>query len=404
MKAIVVYYSGTGSTQKVAKAVHKGMKDVLGKCDIASIKNIDPKDMARYDLVTIGGPIWYYRETANLRQFAYNMPQMDGKYCVLFCSHGSQPSGFFFSLAPTLIKKGLKIIGWGDWYGSVYQVLHMPKPYLTDGHPDDIDLQEAESFGKEMADRANKISMGQTELIPEIPKGKKADPLWQPHTMTGPPPGPPPGAEKGGEARPMPPIPEPPVRSVNMEKCQYPSCTICIDNCLVNAFDFSEAPPKVKQDCLQCNLCNRLCPYDAIEVTGGRLGLGLATSKSIDMTKCKYPECTICIDHCAMDSIDFSQDPPVFKHNCEKDDLCWVICPEGAIEMANLEATHGAMQMTSGDHHFNRDLAEAEKTGRFRRLVPMDKIGWDNPIWKMKQHPRFDIKELYDDNADEISE
>jgi ferredoxin len=104
-----------------------------------------------------------------------------------------------------------------------------------------------------------------------------------------------------------------------------------------------------------------------------------------------------------MNSIDFSQNPPVFKNSCEKDDLCWVICPEGAIEIANLETTHGAMQMTSGEHGFNKALDEAEKTGRFRRLVPLDKVGWDNPIWKMKQHPRFNIKDIYDDNADEIS-
>jgi len=363
MKGIVVYYSGTGSTQKVAKAIHKGMKSVLDVCDLASIKKIDPKDMAKYDIIAIGGPIWYYRETANVRLFAYNMPKMNGKYCIPFCVHGTQPIGFFYSLVPTLRKKGLTIIGWGDWYGSVYQVLHMPKPYLTDGHPDTIDLKEAQAFGKEMAERAMKIAAGQTNLIPAIPKGKKADPLWQPHTMFGPPPGPPPGGEKTGQgARPqMPPLPTPPIRKINIAKCKYPACTVCIDNCLVNAFDFSKNPPKVKQNCLQCNICDRLCVYGAIEVTGGRAGASLPTTKSIDMKKCKYPKCTICIDHCSMNSIDFSQNPPVFKNSCEKDDLCWVICPEGAIEIANLETTHGAMQMTSGEHGFNKALEQSKR-------------------------------------------
>ncbi len=47
MKGIVVYYSGTGNTQKIAKAIHKGMETVLKKCDIASVKKIDPNDVAK---------------------------------------------------------------------------------------------------------------------------------------------------------------------------------------------------------------------------------------------------------------------------------------------------------------------------------------------------------------------
>ena len=408
MKGIVVYYSGSGSTQKVSRSIYLGMKSVLEQCDIASIKNIDPKDMAKYDVTAIGGPIWYFRETANLRLFAYNMPEMTGKYVIPFCVHGASPSGFFFSLVPTLLKKGLTVIGWNDWYGSVFHVLHMPKPYLTDGHPDAIDLKEAEQFGKEMAERARKIAAGDKSLIPEIPRGAKADPLWQPNNEFGgggPPsgerqPGGPPQPDAGGHGGPGGPPVQQPVRKVNMAKCKYPECTACIDNCLVNAFDFSVIPPKVKQNCLQCNMCDRLCAYDAIEVTGGRGAL--PTTKSIDMKKCKYPKCTICIDHCAMNSIDFSQNPPVFKNSCEKDDLCYVICPEGAIEMPNLAETHGRMGMKRGEHGFQDNIAEAEKKGKFRRLVKLNDAGFDNLIWKMKQRPIFNIKDLYDDNLDTV--
>lgn len=395
MKGIVVYYSGTGSTQKIAKAIRQGMKSVLGQCDLASIKKIAPQDMAKYDVFAIGGPIWYYRETANLRLFANQLPDMKGKYCIPFCVHGTEPIGFFYSLTPSLLKKGVTIIGWADWYGSVYQVLHMPKPYLTDGHPDEIDLKEAHEFGKDMAERAQKIAAGNTELIPKIPKGADADSLWKPNLRRM---GPPPGAE--GKEPQIPPF-VPPTRKINMAKCKYPECTLCIDNCMVKAFDFSANPPIVNQSCPQCDICLRVCAYDAIELEGGR-GASLETTKYIDMTKCKYPECTVCIDHCSMNAIDFSQSPPVFKHNCEKDDLCWVICPEGAIVMPNLAETHGRMQMTGADHGFNQDLNIAEQKGKFRRLVPLDKVGWDNPIWKMTNHPRFNIKDLYDDNCDEM--
>jgi hypothetical protein len=38
-------------------------------------------------------------------------------------------------------------------------------------------------------------------------------------------------------------------------------------------------------------------------------------------------------------------------------------------------------------------LAEAEAKGRFRRLMPLDKIGWDNIIYKNPKHPRLMIEE-----------
>ncbi len=391
MKGIVVYYSATGSTRKVAKAIHRGMKEVI-ECDIAPIDKIDPKDMARYDLIAIGGPIWFYRETANLRLFVYNMPNMAGKLCVPFCSHGASPSGFMFSLGWALRQKGLQIIGWHDWYGSVYQVLHMPKPYFTDGHPDGIDLKEAEDFGREMAELALKVTSGEAS-VPEMPKGPEADPLWWPADFGRPAPAGEPG-EEGPAPRPR------PQRNVNLEKCLYPECTLCVDNCIVSAIDFSVSPPVFKQSCLNCSLCDRLCPVGAIELDAE--SMKRRTHKIIDMEKCKYPECTICVDHCPMHSIDFSVTPPVFKWNCEGDDLCWIICPEGAIEITNLETTHAAMAARPAedrehDHPFLKLLAEAEAKGRFRRLTPLDKIGWDNLIYTIKRHPRFSIEELEKD-------
>jgi len=166
MKGIVLYYSGTGNTQKIARAIHKGMKGSLEKCDIAFIRDVKPDVVADYDLVGIGAPIWYFREPANVRLFIYNMPRMDGKLCFLFCAHGASPSGIFFSMAPAMEKKGFTVIGHNDWYGSVYQVLHAAKPYFTDGHPDAIDLKEAEDFGREMAERAKRIAAGEKKLPP----------------------------------------------------------------------------------------------------------------------------------------------------------------------------------------------------------------------------------------------
>jgi hypothetical protein len=94
-----------------------------------------------------------------------------GKHAFFFCTHGSGTRGwnFFPTAYQRARKSGLVIIGTGDWYGDCY-LLHMPEPYPTAGHPDDIDLREAEAFGREMVMRSWKITAGETSLIPPEPK------------------------------------------------------------------------------------------------------------------------------------------------------------------------------------------------------------------------------------------
>ena len=44
MKSIVIYYSQSGNTRKIAKAIHKGMEQRAGHCDIAQVKAVEPSD------------------------------------------------------------------------------------------------------------------------------------------------------------------------------------------------------------------------------------------------------------------------------------------------------------------------------------------------------------------------
>ena len=381
MKGIVVYYSATGSTKKIAKAIHRGMKGALEVCDIASIKKINPAEMEKYDLIAVGAPIWYFRAPANIMLFIQNMPRLENKLSFAFCSHGSAPAGFMRAIVRALQRKGLTVIGWNDWYGSVSQVIYMPKPYFTDGHPDEIDLGEAEQFGREMVERAQRIKAGEIDLIPEIPKGR-VDPLFRVVKM-----GPVPSSTDtgaGGEPSPAPQS----KRKINIEKCIYPQCTACVDNCPTNTIDFSVSPPVFKDTCLECSLCQRICSLEAVEYTGGQQ----VSKKIIHMDKCTYPQCTLCIDHCPMKAIDFSVNPPVFRKNCEGDELCWVICPRDAIEIVDLEKNFRGF-VVDRDHAFLKFLEEAEAKGKFRRLTSLDEVGWDNPIWKIKKAPRFVIEE-----------
>lgn len=292
MKSLIVYFSQTGNTKKVACAIHKGVSQLVEQCDIAPIKEVDPRDLSRYDLIGLGSP-QIFGVPYNVRGFIDSMGSLQGKHSFAFNTHGALPGMFLPRVVRLLTSRGLIVIGTRDWYGSV-PIPYFPLPYFTDGHPDEIDLKEAEDFGKEMVELSRRIRAGETQLIPALP----------------------------------------------------------------------------------------ILPRREGKMTR-------MVSPKLNLEKCRYPECRLCMDNCHMDAIDLSVSPPIFARNCVPCYFCEKICPEGAIEVDYDSAAEEARQKLPALEEL---LDKAEAEGRFRRLVPLEKIGWDTPYYKVyNKHPRYVI-------------
>ena len=162
MKSIVIYFSQTGSTKRVAKAIYKGLRAKTEQCDIVKINEADVRLLNNYDLIAFGSPVWG-GVPLHVRFFIHDLPFLNRKHAIVFSTHGASPERFLPQAIKLLKKKGLIIIGMNDWYGSVFRPT-MPKPYFTDGHPDETDLKEAENFGKEMAEKAKRSIRGRPNL------------------------------------------------------------------------------------------------------------------------------------------------------------------------------------------------------------------------------------------------
>lgn len=251
MKSIIIYYSQAGSTKKVAQAIYRGMNQIEENCRIATVKDIDPKDLSQYDLIGLGSPIWMGGPTPNIRIFIESIPKQHGQHIFSFNTHGVLPELYFPSVVRKLILKGFTVIGTGDWYGDYHYQL-APAPYYTAGHPDDIDLKEAEDFGTKMVENSRRISAGETALIPSVP-----DPVFSPQLLVlldffqS-------GHNPHGQI------------AYNPEKCAYPKCTLCMDNCIMDYIDLSADPQKFGSEgdrCdmwMGCTFCELICPTGAI--------------------------------------------------------------------------------------------------------------------------------------------
>ena len=257
MKCVVIYYSQTGNTRKIAEAIHAGMRHSGEQCDIARLRDIDTPALAGYDLIGLGSPVMYHKELSNVTDFIENtMKAVEGKHGFAFCTHGTLPGKYLARVVPAMTQRGLTMIGWNDWFGSaVFPVC--PQPYFTDGHPDAIDLKEAEDFGREMVERSRRIYQGETQLIPAFPRGREYDELYNPPEVGLP------DKEVYAEYQRVKAGIE---FKVNTSKCKYPKCTFCIDNCPTGSIDFSVTPPVFNINCVKCYLCEQTCPQGAIEV------------------------------------------------------------------------------------------------------------------------------------------
>jgi ferredoxin len=189
--------------------------------------------------------------TPNVRIFLESVPKQKGQHIFSFNTHGVMPELYFPSVVRKLKAKGFTVIGMRDWYGSVH-FQTAPTPYFTDGHPDEIDLREAEEFGKEMVERSRRISTGETNLIPPLPKLELTPQLLvllefyqsghNPHGRM----------------------------EFDREKCAYPKCRLCEDNCIMEYIDLSADPPKFGSEgdrCdmwMGCTFCEMICPTGAI--------------------------------------------------------------------------------------------------------------------------------------------
>ena len=168
MKSIVIYFSQTGNTEKIARSIQTGIRQVTGQCDLQEIRDANPLRLKDYDLIGFGAPVIgrVPEERPSVRASSA-VRGRQARLQLLYARHHARDLLAQLSTRRSS-DRGLTVIGSADWYGDCY-LLHMPQPYPTAGHPDAIDLEEAEAFGGEMAVRSMRIRAGETDLIPPAP-------------------------------------------------------------------------------------------------------------------------------------------------------------------------------------------------------------------------------------------
>ena len=165
MKVVVTYYSESGNTEKLAKAIFEGV-NASGK-ELASIGEANADEA---DVIFIGFPVHASSVPAKVENFIKGLPE--GKMVAFFVTHGSLRGG---QLAITALHHALSlavkstVLGTFGCRGQVRPELIealLQKPehrgwameaQSAAGHPDNADFEDGKEFADLMIGKARNL-------------------------------------------------------------------------------------------------------------------------------------------------------------------------------------------------------------------------------------------------------
>jgi len=146
MKSIVIYYSETGNTEKIAKAIAVS----LG-ADLKRIEEIKTDDVSNYDLICLGTPVHSAAPAKIVRRFLKELPDLSSKKGAAFCTmHAFGDKRTFRIIKENFEAKGISFIDGFSCIGLSRLVANFGPRIFNRGRPNEKDLKNAEAFGKKI--------------------------------------------------------------------------------------------------------------------------------------------------------------------------------------------------------------------------------------------------------------
>lgn len=240
MRAAIIYFSQTGNTERIAKAISSGLESQELSTDLLPLRHVIPEELGKYDLLGFGHPVFFWKPPLNVRRFIHSLPSLEGQRGFAFCTWATHESSALLVTAKMLSQRGLQLIGTFDARGlDSYPIYN--RMGLGFGHPDEKELMAAMEFG---ASLARKMRDGEEVEVLSPRRIFHLLPLLSPDWLT--------SSRLFPEVR------------LRREACD--GCGECVGFCPVNNIEISSYPI-LGDDCLKCYHCTEACPRTALYVT-----------------------------------------------------------------------------------------------------------------------------------------
>jgi flavodoxin I len=141
VKILILYYSRTGNTEKMAKAVAEGAKTVPG-VEVELNYYVATEKLSDFDAIIVGIPTYHHNMTADMKMLfeeaAVKNINLNGKIGASFGSYG------WSGEAPKLVLEIMK---------NKFEMQVTEPPLIIKYMPDQTGLEKCRDFGKKIAER-----------------------------------------------------------------------------------------------------------------------------------------------------------------------------------------------------------------------------------------------------------
>ncbi|MGQ9565809.1 MAG: flavodoxin domain-containing protein [Candidatus Bathyarchaeales archaeon] len=139
-RILVLYYSRTGNTEKMAHAVAEGARTVQG-VEVKLDYHITPEELASFDAVAVGTPTYHHDMSTDVKtlfeEAAVKKLDLKNKVGAAFGSYG------WSGEAPRLVLEILK---------NKFQMRTVEPPLILKYEPDPVGLAKCRELGKKIAE------------------------------------------------------------------------------------------------------------------------------------------------------------------------------------------------------------------------------------------------------------
>ena len=139
-KILVLYYSRTGNTEKMAKAVVEGAQSIQGM-EVELAYNVPPEALPGYDALIVGSPTYHHDVPVGFKSFfeevAVKNVDLKGKVGAAFGSYG------WSGEAPRLVIEILR---------NKFMMNVSEPPLTVKYEPDAAGLEKCRALGKRVAE------------------------------------------------------------------------------------------------------------------------------------------------------------------------------------------------------------------------------------------------------------
>jgi flavodoxin len=171
MKVLVAYFSMSGNTEKLAKAIHsEASKD--HEAYMKKVDEVEPKWLNKHDILFVGSPTHGGEISAPVKKFMSELPKSPRLKVAAFITHASPDKAdyekCFKALEAFGKEKGFKLLGCCDCQSRLAPEI---QPYVKEARkasdaefaemmksiekrPNAADLRNARKFAREILSRA----------------------------------------------------------------------------------------------------------------------------------------------------------------------------------------------------------------------------------------------------------